>query len=621
MRVKKGKRLSILSLFLLGIGMMMFGQNSSDSIFLPTDRSAEMNLIYQNTTHPTAYPESTVYYNYCTMQPKGWPAAIPFLKVKMHSGQEYLLIDSHDYQYPSSSNIEMKDSLLRLLEKTASEQEHTNMQQMLTSNSQVLENKHPFIQAFYNYTRLGEPVLTSEGAPCNVEATYLLFMMTDCYQYLEPLVDIIVQNNRISIDQMYIRFCILWAAGHEDDATRYLLRRLNSTSAQYDFMFQQRYAELKENSDMQLLIARNDLLKAKAAENESKARNLLLQKEHEKSQSILHLSKMHEQQLILDKKQIQLASENNLLQLDKQRQSIRLRREEEKLHELELEKANNEKKASERFTITTLIVASTTIGLLICWLLYQTKARNKIVHVNKELTGALDKAKMADRMKTAFIQNMSHEIRTPLNAIVGFSSLLADEYNEINPEEAKEFSNLINKNSDLLTTLVNDILDLSNLESGKYQMQFSPYSVQTLCNDTIDCIKQRVPEGVELKVDYDEDIQLVMDNKRVEQILINYLTNACKHTEKGSITLSYKIMNNYVEFAVTDTGDGIPKDKAESVFQRFEKLNQFKQGTGLGLNICRAIASQLQSRCWVDTGYTDGARVIFELNRFLKKTS
>lgn len=251
------------------------------------------------------------------------------------------------------------------------------------------------------------------------------------------------------------------------------------------------------------------------------------------------------------------------------------------------------------------------------------KARQKARDAKAEAEIACEEAEKANAMKTVFIQNMSHEIRTPLNAIVGFSNILTDHTIELNEASKQEFSTLIETNSEMLTTLINDILDFSNLVSGKYKMNYALTSVQEIGRMALLIVKYKVPHGVDLSFDIpegEEDLKLWTDGSRVKQVLINYFTNACKNTTQGSIRLKYDIIRKprtqqplFVRYSVTDTGVGVPPEKAETIFKRFEKLDDFKQGNGLGLNICRTIAERLDAKCWLDTTYHQGARFYFEM--------
>lgn len=263
-------------------------------------------------------------------------------------------------------------------------------------------------------------------------------------------------------------------------------------------------------------------------------------------------------------------------------------------------------------SILGLLLAS-----LLSYLYMRHRSISKLEEKNKELTVARNKAEQADHMKTVFIQNMSHEIRTPLNAIVGFSQLLSDPDLPLGEEEKKEFCGLIMHNSELLTTLINDILDLSALESGKYSMKLTLCLCNEMCQMALATVTHRKPEAVKLTFtsDVPDDFSFITDGQRTQQVLINFLTNAEKHTERGSILLHSSLTENpgYITFSVTDTGTGIPVDKMDSVFERFKKLDEFKQGTGLGLNICRIIAERLHGEVKVDKEYTGGARFLFIL--------
>ena len=238
-------------------------------------------------------------------------------------------------------------------------------------------------------------------------------------------------------------------------------------------------------------------------------------------------------------------------------------------------------------------------------------------NIEETLTAALNKAEESDRLKSAFLANMSHEIRTPLNAIVGFSQLLSNPDLPLEDEEKLEFSSLVQHNSELLTTLVNDILDLSALESGKYTMNLTSCHCNEMCRLILSTVMDRKAEGVKLYYTSEvaDDFQITTDEQRLQQVLINFLTNAEKHTEKGEIHLHCSLTEypDRITFSVSDTGPGIPADKMDSVFERFKKLDEFKQGSGLGLNICRTIAERLHGEVKVDKSYTNGARFLLIL--------
>lgn len=230
-----------------------------------------------------------------------------------------------------------------------------------------------------------------------------------------------------------------------------------------------------------------------------------------------------------------------------------------------------------------------------------------------ELAVALEKAEESDMLKSAFLANMSHEIRTPLNAIVGFSSLMQTE--ELSQEERAEYCAIVVNNSEMLLTLLNDILDISSLECGKIRFSYSSEDIVQICQHAIMTTAHTRQEGVECRLEVPcNSYMLVTDAHRLSQILINLLSNAAKFTSEGSITVAFEIHpeRNEVQFSVSDTGTGIPTELQEMVFNRFEKLKgNKKKGTGLGLAICRQIAVIFGGNIWVDPTYTGGARFVF----------
>ena len=241
------------------------------------------------------------------------------------------------------------------------------------------------------------------------------------------------------------------------------------------------------------------------------------------------------------------------------------------------------------------------------------KLRTHLKQQGEELRQAKDKAEESDRLKSAFLANMSHEIRTPLNAIVGFSDILANS-EESNKEEKSEYSKIIQNNSQLLLHLINDILDISRLESRKTKFVYADCEIVGMCEIILSTVAQARRTKAEYRLESNvESLILRTDEQRLKQVLINLLTNASKFTLAGSICLSIRVLEdrNKVEFAVTDTGCGIPSEKAQKVFGRFEKLNEYAQGTGLGLSICKMNVERLGGQIWVDTTYIGGARFVF----------
>ena len=243
--------------------------------------------------------------------------------------------------------------------------------------------------------------------------------------------------------------------------------------------------------------------------------------------------------------------------------------------------------------------------------------RDALKRTQKDLIDARDKAKAANRIKTDFVNNMSHEIRTPLEAIVEYSGLIADCADNDKRGYIKRFADVISLNTDLLLTLVNDVLDLPSLENAKVSVHIVQTSVQEICKMAIDNVRRHLKPDVQLVFanDGQEDVGIHTDPHRVEQVLLNLLMNAAKFTEKGLITLQYALTDDRekITFTVTDTGIGIPLGKEEVIFSRFEKLNSTTQGSGLGLYISRLLAGLLKGSLRLDAEYRKGARFIFTI--------
>ena len=224
-----------------------------------------------------------------------------------------------------------------------------------------------------------------------------------------------------------------------------------------------------------------------------------------------------------------------------------------------------------------------------------------------------EKAVQAIQRKNMFLSNMSHEVRTPLNAIVGFSAVLTDEDESFDDESRREFSEIIKVNSFQLLKLINDILDFSDFENDNITFNIRTHDAVKLCNEVVETVM--ASRKLEVEIRFDTDLSVLMldtDDARLRQVLINLLVNAAKFTEQGSIVLELKMADaDTALFSVTDTGCGIPPEKQHLIFERFEKLNDFVQGSGLGLSICQLIVKYMNGKLWVDSGYTRGARFCF----------
>ena len=223
----------------------------------------------------------------------------------------------------------------------------------------------------------------------------------------------------------------------------------------------------------------------------------------------------------------------------------------------------------------------------------------ELKETERMLIGAKEKAEEADRLKSAFLANMSHEIRTPLNAIVGFSSLLEEAEDA---EEKHLYATIIEENNKLLLQLISDILDLSKIEAGTFDIIPEQVDAQQLCNELLQSMQVRATEQVEILLAPElPELTFTSDKNRLYQVLLNFVTNALKFTSEGSIVIDYRINGNEVRFSVQDTGMGIEPEKQEAIFTRFVKLNNFIAGTGLGLPICQSIVTPLGGKIGVES--------------------
>ena len=255
-------------------------------------------------------------------------------------------------------------------------------------------------------------------------------------------------------------------------------------------------------------------------------------------------------------------------------------------------------------------------GLIISLFFYFRTKRLKddLQRSEVDLREAKDRAEESNRLKSAFLANMSHEIRTPLNAIVGFSDVLTAEGSS--DEDRKGYSEIIKSNSDLLLRLINDILDLSRLDADRVRMTKEPCDVVQLCRLVLTSVDfSRKSNNKFVFTSKHEDFVINTDVQRLQQVIINLLSNSAKFTQDGVITLDFSVDEGrkLAFFSVTDTGCGIPKEKQKLVFERFEKLDEYAQGTGLGLSICKLTVEKWGGEIWVDPDYIEGARFVFSM--------
>lgn len=265
---------------------------------------------------------------------------------------------------------------------------------------------------------------------------------------------------------------------------------------------------------------------------------------------------------------------------------------------------------SMRFYLAGITVS---VLFLIFLLVLGWKKIFRLKHSQMRQEAMKEKAVQAIQRKNMFLSNMSHEVRTPLNAIVGFSAVLTDEDESFDDESRREFSEIIKVNSFQLLKLINDILDFSDFENDNITFNIRTHDAVKLCNEVVETVM--ASRKLEVEMRFDTDLSVLMldtDDARLRQVLINLLVNAAKFTEQGSIVLELKMADaDTALFSVTDTGCGIPPEKQHLIFERFEKLNDFVQGSGLGLSICQLIVKYMNGKLWVDSGYTRGARFCF----------
>ena len=288
-------------------------------------------------------------------------------------------------------------------------------------------------------------------------------------------------------------------------------------------------------------------------------------------------------------------------------QKIEPLRDTYKLDELELE---NKRQLNDLYLKAVLFLVGLIALGVACWV-YLKRSSLSLSRSKKEMESAKELAEVSMRNKSLFLSNMSHEIRTPLNALVGFSDVLATE--GIDDDVREQCNDIIQLNSELLLKLINDVVDISCFDVGSMKFDIRPADAVALCQNvigTVDKVKHNTDAVLSFETEADT-LLLATDVQRLQQVLINILVNATKFTPHGSIVLGLEQKDGFARFSVTDTGCGIPAEKRDKIFNRFEKLDEKAQGFGLGLSICELIVKRLGGRIWIDADYREGARFVF----------
>ncbi|MCI6195620.1 MAG: tetratricopeptide repeat-containing sensor histidine kinase [Prevotella sp.] len=266
-----------------------------------------------------------------------------------------------------------------------------------------------------------------------------------------------------------------------------------------------------------------------------------------------------------------------------------------------------QKLESTRILIAVTFVA---IVLLVIWIITLMRGRRQLKKANDEIAEAYQQTKKALEVKTAFMKSMKHEIRTPLNGIMGFSQLLSSMYTA--DEQAHQMTEVIEKQSMLLAKIIDDILEIADADTVKPKIENC--AIDEIVESSMATARQVVNADVAFAYKpFSTGVVISTDSHILQTILVKVLDNAAKFTKQGSITVLTKQIEHGISFIVEDTGSGIPADKTETVFEQFTKLDEFSQGTGMGLTLCRTIIQKLNGKIFVDTSYSGGCRMIIEI--------
>lgn len=309
--------------------------------------------------------------------------------------------------------------------------------------------------------------------------------------------------------------------------------------------------------------------------------------------------------------------------------SARLKNMNDKLEDLEINKRVDElvvekkalevdlqKSRNQLYLFLSLFILAISSALFVAFRLWKINSLYKrLQESNRQVILASEKAQESERMKNAFIKNMCHEVRTPLNAINGFADLITTE--DITPEEKQEFSKIIFENCNHITSMMNSVLEIAQLDSNKEDLPLSPVHIHLLCSCEMEQLKRlNGKPGIEYRIEGDREEDLTYTNSNHFSLILSHLlNNANKFTEKGKITISYQsdVQQNRMIVNITDTGCGIAADKREWIFERFTKADDFVPGSGLGLYLCRQIAYRMKGNIHVDPNYNTGLRIILTL--------